>query len=510
MNELHTSHNHRWIILMIMSLSLMIVMINNVTLNVALPELSTDLGADNTQLQWIIDAYALAFGGSLLLMGALGDRFGRKGALQVGLVIVAISAWWTSQFATTAEHVIAARAFMGFGAALVMPATLSIIIVVFPKNERGKAIGIWAAMAGVGAPLGLVVGGYLIENYQWQTVFLVNVPVIIMALLMGIKFVPKSRELEKKPLDWMGAFLSIISLSTLLFAIIEGPELGWTNVKVLGIASLSLVSAIAFVLWEKRVSHPILPLSFFSNKGYTVGLIAIGLSFFVMFSFMYMLMLNFQLVRGLSPLAAAIHFVPLPLGLMPAAANSERLVTKFGSNKVVGTGLLIVAIALLTFTQITVSTSFLNIGLMLWLLGTGMGLTMAPSTTVVMDSIPEDKSGVGSATNDASREIGGALGVAIGGSVLNEIYRSTINIPLELESKSTLIEQSFPGAIRLGNQLIQQGNPIGQTLIENAQIAFVEGMAASSLVAACIAFIASFIAFAKMPKKTNQLNEGEE
>ena len=485
----------------------MIVMINNVTLNVALPELSTDLGADNSQLQWILDAYALAFGGSLLLMGALGDRFGRKGALQAGLLIVAGAAWWTSQYATTAEHVIITRAIMGFGAALVMPATLSIIITVFPKDERGKAIGIWAAMAGVGAPLGLVVGGYLIENYQWQTVFLVNVPIILFALLMGVKLVPKSKEHEKKPLDLVGALLSIISLSSILFAIIEGPAQGWTDDIVLGATVVALVSGFAFIYWEKRVSHPILPLSFFSNKGYTVGLIAIALAFFVMFSFMYMQMLNFQLVRGFSALDAALRFIPLPLGLMPAAANSERFVNRFGSNKVVGTGLFIVALALAIFSLTTISTPFLYLGILLWLLGIGMGLTMAPSTTVVMDSIPEDKAGVGSATNDASREIGGALGVAIGGSVLNEFYQRTIVIPKGLEGQSGLIEQSFPGAVRLGNQLMQQGNPIGRVLVENAQIAFVEGMVASSLVAASIALVASLIAFSKMPKKTHTEEE---
>lgn len=487
----------------------MIVMINNVTLNVALPELSTDLNADNTQLQWILDAYALVFGGSLLLMGALGDKYGRKGALQVGLLIIASAAWWTSQYAETANHVIVARAIMGLGAALVMPATLSIIIVVFPKDERGKAIGIWAAMAGIGAPVGLVVGGYIIENFQWQVVFLVNVPIIIIALLFGTKFVPRTRESESKPLDWVGALLSIVSLSSILYAIIEGPSLGWTDSEVLSIALLGLLSGIAFVSWELKTANPLLPMKFFTNRGYSIGLISIALAFFVMFSFMYMQMLNFQLVRGLSALEAAMQFIPLPFGLMPAAANSEKLVKKFGENRVIGSGLFVVALALIAFSQITTDTSFVKIGVMLWLLGVGMGLTMAPSTTVVMDAIPEDKAGVGSATNDASREVGGALGIAVGGSVLNEIYQRTVVIPQGLEGNAELIEKSFPGAIRLGNTLLQQGNPVGQTLIENAQYAFVEGMGASSLVAAFIAILASIIAYSKLPKKSNQ-EEGQE
>ncbi|MBT4925461.1 MAG: MFS transporter, partial [Euryarchaeota archaeon] len=197
--------DNRWLILGVMSLSLIIVMLNNVTLNVALPELSKDLKADNSQLQWILDSYALVFGGTLLVMGALGDRYGRKGALQIGLVTVAGASAWTALFAETAEQVIAARAVMGLGAALVMPSTLSVVLVVFPSHERGKAIGIWAAMAGVGAPIGLLVGGWAVENFDWQMVFLINVPIIIFALIAGAILVPKSRDESQMPLDWTGA-----------------------------------------------------------------------------------------------------------------------------------------------------------------------------------------------------------------------------------------------------------------------------------------------------------------
>ena len=190
-----TVHRRRWAILGVMSMSLVIVMLNNVTLNVALPELSKDLKADNTELQWILDAYALVFGGLLLVMGALGDRFGRKGALQVGLLLVATASALTATYATTSGEVIAARAVMGIGAALVMPATLSVVVVVFPPEERGKAVGIWAAMAGIGAPIGLLVGGWAVENYDWQMVFWINVPIIALALLLGLFLVPKSLSL---------------------------------------------------------------------------------------------------------------------------------------------------------------------------------------------------------------------------------------------------------------------------------------------------------------------------
>ena len=194
-------YDRRWIILALMSLSLIIVVLNNVTLNVALPELSQELGANNTDLQWMVDAYALVFGGTLLVMGALGDRFGRKPALQLGLVIVALTSGATAMYASTSEHVIIARAVMGLGAALVMPATLSVVVVVFPSEERGKAVGIWAAMAGAGAPIGLIVGGWSVENYGWEMVFWINVPVIIVALILGIFLVPNSKDSQERPLD---------------------------------------------------------------------------------------------------------------------------------------------------------------------------------------------------------------------------------------------------------------------------------------------------------------------
>jgi len=492
--------DNRWLVLAVMSLSLVIVMLNNVTLNVALPELSKDLNADNSELQWIMDSYALVFGGSLLVMGALGDRFGRKGALQIGLVMVGAASAWTAKFADSSTDVIIARATMGLGAALVMPSTLSVVLVVFPPNERGKAIGIWAAMAGVGAPIGLLVGGWAVENYDWAMVFWINVPIIILALIAGAIIVPKSKDKEQRPLDIGGAILSVIALASLLYGIIEGPSLGWTDENVLFSFAIAVISAIAFVKWQKRTEYPLLPLEFFKNNGFTLGLIAIALAFFVMFSFMFMQMLHFQLVRGLSPFSAAIRFFPLPMGLMPAAANSDRLVAKFGRPNVITAGLILVAAGLFLFTLVEVDTEYWQIAATFVLLGLGMGLTMAPSTTAVMDAIPESKAGVGSATNDASREIGGALGIAIGGSVLNQIYQSVITVPNSALPNAGLIESSFPAAIKIGQQMLAAGNQEGAQLIASARDAFVEGMVGACIVAGCVALIAAFLVKWKMPE----------
>ena len=489
-------YERRWIILALMSLSLIIVILNNVTLNVALPELSQELNADNTDLQWMVDAYALVFGGTLLVMGAIGDRFGRKPALQLGLVIVALTSGATANYASTSEHVILARAVMGLGAALVMPATLSVVVVVFPSEERGKAVGIWAAMAGAGAPIGLIVGGWSVENYGWEMVFWINVPVIVLALILGFFLVPNSRDSQKRPLDLFGSLLSIGALLSILYAIIEAPNAGWTSTETLGIGALGVLLTLAFIKWERTTEHPMLPISLFSKMGFTMGLVAISLAFFVMFSFMFTQMLHFQLVRGHTALAAAIRFIPLPLGLMPAAANSDKLVAKFGNNNVVALGLTLVCAGMLLFTTVEVGTEYFRIALTFFILGLGMGLTMAPSTTLVMDSIPEDKAGVGSATNDASREVGGALGIAIGGSVLNQIYQDKLVIPDGMEAYSTVLTESFPAAMRIG---LEMGN---MDLIHNARLAFMDGMVGSAMVSAGIALMTAILVKLYMPGKT--------
>ena len=506
--EVSKTHENRWIILGIMSLSLVIVMLNNVTLNVALPEMSKDLQANNSYLQWIVDSYALIFGGMLLVMGALGDRFGRKRALQLGLVLLGLASAAAAFYADSSNDVIMARATMGFGAALVMPATLSIVIVVFPREERGKAIGIWTMMAGIGAPIGLLVGGWAVENYDWQMVFLINIPIILLALSLGLIFVPNSKDSKKTPLGPVGAILSIAALGTILYAIIEAPSLGWTSSEMILISGLGIILTYMFVKWERKAEYPMLPIGFFKFNGFSLGLIAIMLASFVMFSFMFTQMLHFQLVRGHTALEAAVRFLPLPLGLMPAAANSDRLSAKFGSNNVISMGLVLMTAAMAIFTTVEIDSEYIRLACIFLLLGFGMGLTLAPATTVVMDSIPSDKAGVGSATNDASREVGGALGIAIGGSVLNEYYQRNMEVPVGLELGNIPLE-SFPAAMQIGAELIEGGNILGLTLIENAQHAFMEGMIASATVMGVMAIAAAILVKLYMPSKiiTNLIEE---
>ena len=503
-------HPLRWRILALMSLSLIVVMLNNVTLNVALPELSVDLDADNTELQWILDAYALVFGGTLLTMGAIGDRFGRRSALQVGLIIVGIASAWTAIYAETSVQVIAARAVMGLGAALIMPSTLSIVVTVFPAKERPKAIGIWAAMAGIGAPIGLFVGGWAVQTFDWSMVFWINVPIALVCVLLCFWIVPESKDGKQIRLDLVGSVLSIAALGTLLFTIIEAPNLGWTSRDTLLLTGLTTVLLFLFSIWERRVEHPMLPISFFKEPGFVTGLIAVSLAFFVMFSFMFTQMLHFQLVRGHEALNAALHLLPLPLGLMPAAANSDRLVDKFGRHRVVSAGLFLLTAGMLLFaTQVDIESDYIVMMVVFFILGIGMGLTMAPSTSLIMEAIPGDKAGVGSATNDASREIGGAMGIAIGGSLLNEFYQDSFVMPKEIDVSTLAADPSvsFPAAIRIGEQLRDMGAPGGQELIDIGREAFMVGMTSSAAGSAVISLIAAVVVLMWMPKTKRILEE---
>src|SRR5215217_3239273 len=299
-----TGYQHRWWALGVLCLSLVVLAMDNTILNVALPTLAQDLGATGSQLQWMVDAYLLVFAGLLLTMGALGDRFGRKLALNLGLLVFA-AASAASAFASTPEVLIAARAAMGIGAALIMPSTLSIITNTFPPTERGRAIGVWAGMAALGIVLGPVVGGWLLEHFWWGSVFLINLPVVALALLAGWPLVPESRDPGATPLDPTGAALSVAALVTLVYGIIQAPEDGWTDPRILGAFGVAVVLSVAFGWWERRVQHPMLPMELFGNPRFSAASGAIAMAFFALFGSVFLLTQHLQFVLGYTPLQLA-------------------------------------------------------------------------------------------------------------------------------------------------------------------------------------------------------------
>ena len=501
------SYRQRWWILGVLCLSLLVIIVDNSILNVALPRLQEDLNATFSQLQWMVDSYTLVFACLLLTAGSLGDRFGRKGALQLGMVIFG-SGSLLSAFATTPEHLIATRALMGIGGAFIMPSTLSLITNVFPPEERGRAISYWAAIAGIGVALGPVSGGLLLERFYWGSIFLVNLPIVAVALVAGGFLLPKSRDPAHPRLDLVGAALSITGLLALVYGIIDGPLQGWGSARIVGAFVIAAVLLGAFAYWESHSDHPMLNLEFFKNPRFSAASSGLMLIFFAMFGATFLLTQYLQFVIGYSPLRAGTALLPWAGIMLVVAPASARLAERFGTKRVVGTGLMFASASLLFMSTLP----FSHIGYVrdvlprLLLLAVGMGLTMAPATESIMGSLPRAKAGVGSAMNDTTRQVGGALGVAVVGSVMTSAYGSRVaaaitgaHIPVSAkllgQSKQDL---STALAIAKGTHV-----PVAVQTKLVAQIngAFVSGLHRGVLFAAAATLLGVFIVFRYLPAR---------
>ena len=419
-------YRRRWLTLGVLSAALLLIALDVTVLNVAIPTLQRELNASASALQWIVNAYILVFAGLLLTAGSLGDRFGRRLALQAGLVIFGLASV-AAGFADTSAQLIAARAAQGIGGALIMPSTLSVIVDVFPRDERPKAIGIWAGVAALGIPLGMIAGGWLIEEFSWGAIFLINAPIVVVAVVASQMLVPESRDPAARKIDVPGALISMAALTALIYTLIEAPVRGWLDPLTLGGFVGAFVGATAFVMYERRVAEPMLDIGFFRNPRLSAGVIAVSVAFMGMLAMMFILTQYFQFTRGYTPLETGVRFVPMAVGFMLGAPSSAVLVNKLGAKKLMSSGLFIVAGVMLGISFFTLTTPYVIIGLSLLALGIGMAYTMAPATDAVMAALPEEQAGIGSALNDTARQIGGALGVGIFGSVLNSgnKYRAT-------------------------------------------------------------------------------------
>jgi len=369
-------HDRRWMILGVLCLSLLIIVMDNTILNVAIPSLITELGATNSQVQWIVDSYVLVFAGLLLTTGSLSDRYGRKGALQLGIVLFGIGSA-AAAMSNSANGLIFTRAFMGIGGALIMPATLSILTNVFRvPRERGRAIAVWAGFSGLGVAIGPLTGGFLLEHFSWQSVFWVNLPIGAIALVAGAALVPTSRDPLQRKIDPPGAVLSFFGLTALLFGIIEGPSKGWTDPLVLGAFAAAAVLIVAFLLWERRTPHPMLDLTVFDNPRFSAGAGTITLVFFAMFGSMLLMTQYWQLVHGYSPLEAGLRLLPYAATMMVVAPLSARLVERFGTKQIVMVGLALVAVGLALLSTIATDSPYLVVISYFALMAAGMGMTM--------------------------------------------------------------------------------------------------------------------------------------
>lgn len=476
-------YQRRWQILGVLCTSLMIVIIGNTALNVALPRLAADLQASTTDLQWMVDSYALIFACLLFTAGTLGDRFGRKGALQGGLVLFLIGTVAAS-VATSSTGVIVARGIMGVAAAFVMPSTLSLLTNVFPRAEQPKAIAVWAGISGGGAAVGPVASGFLLEHFWWGSVFLVNVPVIALALVLGHRLVPTSKDPAEPALDVVGALLSIAGLGTLVYAIIEAPIHGWGSTSTITTFALAFIFITLFALWELRVEEPMLDLRYFKDMRFTAASGGMTMIFFAMFGTFFLTAQYFQLVLGYSALETGLFQLPMAFVMMLVSPQVPRLINRFGPARIVPIGLALVATGLFTFSFLGVGTAIWWAYIPIFCLAFGMAFSMTPMTTMIMSAVPVTKAGVGSAMNDTTRELGGALGVAALGSVVTSTYVGALGSATEGLSaqQRALAESGLTGAYQVAEQLGERG----LALIAAAQQAFVDGLGNAALIGAGI------------------------
>jgi len=463
-----------------------VIVLDNSILNVAIPTIQKELRASTSELQWMVDSYTLVFAGLLLTAGSLGDRFGRRPALQFGFIIFGLGSVLAA-ISGSAGELIGFRAFMGIGGAFIMPATLSIITNVFPARERGRAIGIWAATAGVAVALGPLTGGFLLEHFYWGSVFLVNIPIVVIGLLAGVFLIPDSKDPSTRKLDPVGALLSIVSLSALLYSVIEAPERGWTDGATLTFFGVGAVLLALFFIWEVRRPDPMLDLSFFKNPRFSVASVSIMFTFFAMFGSLFVMTQYFQIVIGYSPIETGVRLLAFAIPMMVIAPMSSRFVERLGAKVVIAIGLSLFAAGLLLSTGLDQSADYGDIVWRILVMAVGMAMIMAPSTDSIMGSLPLARAGVGSAVNDTTRQVGGAVGVAVVGSVFASVYGSKVGELLtDAGSPNEVVRaarHSIVAAMRAAARIGDEG------LATAAKSAFVDGFHAGLYVGAGVLIV---------------------
>ncbi len=500
----HTEAPRRWLALAVLCVSLLIVTLDNTILNVALPTLVRDLHATTTDLQWIVDAYILVFAGLLLVAGSLGDRVGRKRMFLVGLCMFAAGSGWAA-FSGSVNMLIAARASMGIGAAMIMPATLAIITATFrDPGERARAIALWAATSGLGIAVGPVVGGLLLDHFWWGSVFLLNLPVALIGFLAAVKLVPNSRNEQAKAADFFGAALSVTGLVLLVWAIVETPSHGWSSSRVLVSGGLGLAILAGFVAWERRSSHPMLQLSFFRRRTFSGAVISTGFVMFGLFGLLFVLTQYLQFVLGYTPLQAGIRALPSAGAIAIVAPPSARLVERVGTRFTITGALLLIGGGLFWLSRTTTASTYGDIVTGMVLLGVGAGLAIPSATASVMGSLPQRHTGVGAGTNGTFLQVGGALGVAVAGSLLNTRYQDKLSavLPPHLpHAAQDAISGSIGGAQQVAHEL---GGTAGQALARAARSAFVEGMRLGLTAATVVVLVAAAVALLVLPSRAGR------
>lgn len=473
------------------------VNVDTTIVNVTLPTLSTALDASTRDLQWIVDAYTLVFAAFVLAAGGLGDRFGRRRLLLIGLAIYFVGNLGAS-LSGSSDALIAWRAVMGVGAAVIFPATLSTIVHLFSeRGARAKAIGLWGATTGIAVALGPIVGGALLESSGWQAAFWMKLPLAAAALALVLAFVPESGDPARPRIDRVGLGLSTLSVFALVFTIIEAPEYGWLAARTLGGFAVAIVTLAGFVAYEARASSPLLDVGLFRNARFSAASVAITFSFFALFGFIFLITQYFQILRDYGALETGVRLLPVALSTGTAAVIGTILAVRVGNKLVVATGLGLGAIMFAWTSQVDGSTSYLEIAAQMVVLGTAMGFTSAPATESIMGAVPAANAGVGSGVNDTTRELGGTLGVAVIGSVFASLYAAGFD-----GASARLPIGAAPDSIGAAFAISEQiGGAPGAALREIASAGFYDGLAAGCLVAAGVCAVGSLFVAALLPSR---------
>jgi EmrB/QacA subfamily drug resistance transporter len=508
---LRWSRRSPWLTLLVLCSTLLVVNLDSTVLNVALPTLVRDLNATSSDLQWIVDAYALVFGGLLLVAGSLGDRIGRKRTFVAGLAAFAAGSAWAA-FAGSVGMLIAARASMGIGAALMMPSTLAIIADVFPDGaQRQRAIGVWAGTSGVGFALGPIIGGLLLAHYWWGSIFLINVPIAIAALFSAVLLVPDSKNPAARRPDVVGALLSIAGIGLVLWAIIEAPANGWSSLRVAAPGAAGLALMAGFAAWERSSSHPMLNLRFFRARSFSCAVSSMGLVAFGLIGSLFALTQFLQFNLGYSALDAGVRMLPIAAAVAVVSPMSALLVRIAGHKLITAGGMLVIGAGLLQASQASVDSGYLGILPGLIMAGIGAGLAMPSVSGSVISSVPRAETGVGSATNGTFMQIGGAMGVAVVGSLLSSRYQSRMSDALAQYHVPAGIQHTILDSVGSALAVAERiGGVLGHLLTHEARSAFISGSDLGMVVAAAVAFFGCFIALVALPSRPPSTEIGKE
>ncbi|MFJ6552828.1 MFS transporter [Streptomyces luteogriseus] len=506
-------HRRRWAILGVLMLSLLIVVLDNSILNVAIKTISTPaptgLGAAQSELEWAINAYTLVFAGLLFTAGLLGDRLGRKKVLIGGLAVFGLGSALAA-FSGSPGELITFRAVMGLGAAFVMPATLAVLMNVFEREEQAKAIGIWAGGVGLAVAIGPITGGVLLDHFWWGSVFLVNVPIVVLGLVLMLWLVPDSRDPHPGRIDPVGVVLSVVGLVLLVYGIIKGGQLAdFTDVTVLATIGAGLAVLVAFVVFEKRSDHPSIDVTYFKDKVFSAAIAAIALVFFALMGVTFFAVFYTQSVRGYSPLQTGLLMLPLAAAQLIFAPRARLVVDRFGNRVTTTAGMVVIAAMLAAFATLDADTPIWILEVIFFLMGAGMAHIMTPVSVVIMQALPREKAGSASALSNTFRQVGGALGIAVLGSVLSTAYRTGIEDKLGVlppalrHTAGESIEATLGVADKLG--------PRGESLITPAYDAFLHAMHTTALWGAGIALIGAVVVALFLPGRPSapRQEEGE-